>query len=91
VLLAKNPLRVVTHWRWIFFEKPPVQLFTPRKQTSAPHPALGEHAAALTLVRHGETNLQDNISVYSTPVLRTPWTVEKQANLSYTHKMFSIF
>jgi hypothetical protein len=33
----------------------------------------------------------DNISFYSTPVLSTPWAVEKQASLLYTQKVFNIF
>jgi hypothetical protein len=40
--------------------------------------------------RHEELNA-DNISLHSTLVLRTPWTVEKQANLSYTQKVLNIF
>src|SRR5438105_10647955 len=29
--------------------------------------------------------------MHSTPVLRTPWAVEKQASKLYTHKVFNIF
>jgi hypothetical protein len=32
-----------------------------------------------------------NISLHRTLVLHTPWTVEKQASLSYTQKVFNVF
>jgi hypothetical protein len=40
--------------------------------------------------RHEELKA-DHISIHSTPVLRTPWVVEKQASILYTHKVFKIF
>jgi hypothetical protein len=33
----------------------------------------------------------DNISIHGTHVLHTPWIVEKQASILYTHKVFRIF
>jgi hypothetical protein len=33
----------------------------------------------------------DNINIHGTPVLHTPWIVEKQAGKLYTHKVFRIF
>jgi len=45
---------------------------------------------ALECQRHEELKA-DNISMHSTPVLRTPWAVEKQASILYTHKVFNIF
>jgi hypothetical protein len=45
---------------------------------------------ALECQRHEELKA-DNISLHSTHVLCTPWTVEKQASLSYTQKVFNIF
>jgi hypothetical protein len=45
---------------------------------------------ALECQRHEELKA-DHISIHSTPVLRTPWVVEKQASILYTHKVFKIF
>jgi hypothetical protein len=33
----------------------------------------------------------DNISLHTTRTLCTPWAVEKQASILYTHKVFRIF
>jgi hypothetical protein len=45
---------------------------------------------ALECQRHEELNA-DNISLHSTPILSTPWAVEKQTSLLYTKKVFNIF
>jgi hypothetical protein len=45
---------------------------------------------ALECQRHEELKA-DHISIHSTPVLLTPWVVEKQASILYTHNMFNIF
>jgi hypothetical protein len=45
---------------------------------------------ALECQRHEELKA-DNISLHGTPVLHTPWVVEKQASILYTHKVFRIF
>jgi len=45
---------------------------------------------ALECQRHQELKA-DNLSMHSTPVLRTSWAVEKQASNLYTHKVFNIF
>jgi thiamine biosynthesis protein ThiC len=45
---------------------------------------------ALECQRHEELKAS-NISLHSTPILSTPWAVDKQASLLYTQKMFNIF
>jgi hypothetical protein len=45
----------------------------------------------LDLIQRHEELKADNISLHSTPVLCTPWVVEKQTSLLYTQKLFNIF
>jgi hypothetical protein len=45
---------------------------------------------ALECQQHEELKA-DNVSMHTTPLLRTPWDVEKQASILYTHNMFYIF
>jgi hypothetical protein len=33
----------------------------------------------------------NNSSTHSTPILRTPWAVEKQASILYMYKVFNVF
>jgi hypothetical protein len=45
---------------------------------------------ALECQRHEELKA-DHVSIHTTPLLHTPWDVEKQANILYTHNVFNIF
>jgi hypothetical protein len=45
---------------------------------------------ALECQRHEELKA-DHISLHSTPLLDTPWAIEKQASILYTHTVFNIF
>jgi hypothetical protein len=45
---------------------------------------------ALECQQHEELKA-DHVSIHTTPLLRTPWAVEKQGSILYTHNMFYIF
>jgi hypothetical protein len=45
---------------------------------------------ALECQRHEELKT-NHISMHSTPVLLTPWAMEKQASILYMHNVFNIF
>jgi hypothetical protein len=45
---------------------------------------------ALECQRHEELKAEHS-SIHSTPLLCTPWPVERQGRIMYTHNMFKIF
>jgi hypothetical protein len=40
--------------------------------------------------RHEELKA-DHISIHSTPLISTPWPMEKQGSICYTHNLFKLF